>query len=1602
MLVSRSHVRSITSGVSRRSRRRQLVVTGCAFVLLTGGVLAGMSGPAISGPATAALSPSVTGENDHLVVAGTSVEYLDEPLGLDARRPRFSWTLEADRRDATQAAYQVQVATGENTLEAGEALVWDTGRVPTNDSVNVQYGGEALTSATRYYWRVRAWSAEDTGPSAWSEISTFETGLFEAEDWVAQWVAPAISREGGSYLRSEINLPTDVEQVRLYVSGRGNYERGPDGQGICCEQQFGLARGVYEAHINGQRVSDSQVESTMVDTRVRALYRTYDVTDLLTAGDNVLGILIGEDSDVLAQLRVTTTDGEVLDFGTDGSWTSAPGPVIRAHRYHGETYDARKEITGWSTVDMAPSTTWQPVRVSSTVTGRLEAATFEPMRVVRTHEPVAVTSPAPGVHVLDFGTNLTGWTQMSLDLPAGATVTLKHGERLSNGRVDNSIIGAQQTSRYTAAGGQVTWEPSFVYAGFRWVEVTGLPGAPAPGTIVAREVHNDVEPTGTFSSSNDLLNRLHKANVQTESNGLHAVPEDTPTREKRGWMADAHIAAEAVINNFGVAAFYSNWVEEMRSAQQGDGRVPDIVPTEPAGAWETRSDPAWAVAHVLIPAYVNERYADTRVLAEHYDSLRDYLAYLETTTSGDLLTSPVNTWGNDWLALENTDSVLFRSGFYLWALREGADAARQLDKGDDAEQMDDRADRVASAINERYFDEEAESYGSSQFANAFPLVLDIVPDGHVEGVVDNLVRDVVDERGGHFTGGLPGIKYIPEALALHGHSDVVLDVVTNTAYPGWGYMLENGPGTIWEDWGGASSLNHPMFTSIDNWLYDSVAGIDQAPGSTGYQHSVVAPQVTDRLGQGNGSVTTPYGTLSSAWKHVGGRLVQTVTVPVNTTSEVTVPADSARSVLEGTGYAQDAVGVHSLRETSDGVVVTVGSGTYEFRSDAVLGMLGSADDALRALDTRLDGPGVTAAATRKLSRDVGLARRDVQGAIDARMGGASLDRVRELAAEALGRLHVLAVHVDDLEADGQLTGAAAAEVRRHLEQARGELSTLVTRSDGITVELEPVDDAVAGSALDARLVVTNGSTKPLTRAAALLLAPDGWAVRTDSTLPSAISPGQSATAVFRVTVPLAQPLGEVVLEGSFSAARNGTRLRVPVRLPVSVRSPVSIDTVRALPRVLETEDTDTVVSATMSNRSQQSVQVTLAVENAPEGWTAPGTTAVEIPAGATRSASLTLQRTAESASGGDIVVSASSGGQEWAQARTSAFVRGAGCDLDPRGEACLTTDFTLLHNFEEGAEGWIAGEYVTSASSVPSMANSPGAARLGRRLLEATAAANTPADAWRTVSVREPVPVPLGRANALVVHVNAYGGAPSGPYQARVVLRDSTGSTLEKTQAISPDAWTEVRVPFGDWAGVDLVSIEVSFRAAGDRVWPGNFQIDQVGLDAAEPPPSQSLNLAAGRPVVARATLNCCAWGNANLVDGVRASTPSSRGYTSDPPRGDPDNVEWVQVDLGQVRQLSSVWLWPRTATAGEPVGNGGAGYPDTFAVEVSDDGVTWSTLRSLTGETSDGSRGMGYDVEGEGRFVRVHVTKLGRSAPDESSQGFYRLQLAELEVYGP
>ncbi|WP_370616836.1 family 78 glycoside hydrolase catalytic domain [Mumia qirimensis] len=1581
--------------LSSASRKVVVVAAGLALAVTS-----------LGAPAADAASASSRPDRSPVSVGGLEVENQPAPLGVDAARPRLSWILSSDVRDQAQSAYEVEVASTASLLDAGKADAWDTGKTSSAKSFGIAYDGPALTSATAYHWRVRVWDAAGR-LTPWSEPARFETGLLDAADWDgARWISPASTAAGGSYLRGSGDVGGSVTNARLYVAGRGSFERGPDGQGICCEQNFGLARGIYEATLNGKRVGDDRLQGEPVDSRVRSLYRTYDVTDLVEDGRNVLGLQIGEDSDVLALLRVTTADGATTTLRTDEGWTSHAGPVVRANRFNGETYDARREVAGWDEPAYDAST-WSAATVVAGGLGTLTSAQYEPMRVTRSHEAVAVTNPAAGVYVFDFGTNMSGWTRLRATLPAAAKVTIKHGERLNGGRVDNSVIGAAQTSTYTAAGaGAVDWQPRFVYAGFRWVEVSGLTEAPSATTLVAQEIHNDVARTGTFDSSDAMLDKLHAANVQTQLNGLHGIPEDTPTREKRGWMADAHIAAEALVNNLDMQSFYEKFVSDMSDAQRPDGQVPDIVPVEPTSGWQNRSDPAWAAATVLIPGYLQRTYGDERVVSTHYGSMARWIAYVETTTDGGLVTRPSQQWGQDWVAVESTDGTLFRSAFYFWVLREMTAMATQTGHDADATRFRTRAAQVRDAINARYFDGVDATYGPSQFSNAFPLLLGVVPDGREKDVLATLVAQV-EAKDGHFTGGLPGIKYIPEALAAYGRSDLVLDVVRNEEYPGWGYMLANGPGTIWEDWRGVSSLNHPMFSSIDAWLYDRVAGLGQTAGSRGYDHLRVDPELHAELDEARATIRTPRGDASTHWFHRDGGLVQRVTVPVGATAEVRVPAAAAEDVLEGTGrelgHAADRPGVRDVKTVGKDAVVTLGSGSYELVVDRTAGALRRAEAGLAAVRAEVDrlqrSGDLSSAGRLRIRAATTAADASVRVASALRLKGKD-EAADEATAVALRLTNLLAAAVAWENRRGSLSDEGYATLRPLVDRVARLLAPEVSRANGVTVAATAAGRLLPGETATVEVRVENTGRTALSTDGLAFDAPDGWGMRTVEALPARIAPRSTATARVEVSVAKTQELGPVVIPGTVSYEVKGIEVDHPFTVEAVVEAPVEIGTLTVAPRVVTARESATLSLPLRNLSTSRAASVELRPVTVPDGWTLADERVFTVPADGTATATLALTATDGASATGRVVLDAYADGAFVGRVRGEAYLRGPGCSADASGEACLPDGMDLLFNFEGGLDGWTAGEGTATVESVRSFANGPGGPRLGTGALEASPDAGRPADAWRSVAVTPSSPIVVGDATSLLAYVNAYGGGGSVS-DVRVRATGEGAEPYEKVVRITPNQWTKVEIDLREWTPTSVTGLEVAFRGSSSGAWGGRFQLDQVALDRAPQVPDQAGNLAAGRPVTARRTLSCCGWSAANLTDGVRESTPASKGYTSDPWSTVPASEEWVTVDLGAPRDLGSVWVYPRTEVPGDGRGTSGANFPLDFDLEVSDDGTTWRTVRSLVGQATDGSRPLGYEVEGNGRYVRLRTHTLGRPSPDESGAGYHRLQLAELEVFG-
>ncbi len=669
----------------------------------------------------------------------------------------------------------------------------------------------------------------------------------------------------------------------------------------------------------------------------RALYAAYDVTGQLKTEFNAVAVLLGNgwyDMDAQAawdfnkaawrarptlrcQLEVTFADGSVRTITSDETWRVAPSPITFNCIRQGETYDARREIAGWNTADVGDAD-WSLAKIGPGSKGTLSAQMMPPIKVMQTLKPAKVTEPKPGVYVFDLGQNIAGWARLKVSGPAGAEVVVQYAERLSDdGTIDQKDIAVHtkstpfQTDTYILKGeGTETWEPRFVYHGFQYVQVTGLPGKPDADAIQGRIVHTAFDQTGLFECSNDLFNKIQRCTLWAYVGNFHGYPTDCPHREKNGWTGDAHLAAELGLYNFDAAAAYTKWMTDLKDEQRDSGELPGIVPTAGWGyAWG--NGPAWDSAYVLIPWYLYQYRDDTRILAEHYDRLGL----------------------GDWVpAKTETPAKVTSTGYYYRDALIVSKIAAMLGKTDDARHYADLAMRIRDAFNRAFFDPKTGLYaGGTPTAMSCALYHGLVPPAERQRVVDKLV-EMIEKNDDHLDAGILGTKYLIDALTACDRADVVYKMATKTTYPSWGHWIEQGATTLWEQWDGGASRNHIMFGHISAWFYQALAGINLGPDTVGFKHIVIKPQLLGDVTWVRAEHESMYGTIKSAWDIKGDRFTLKVAVPTNTTATVYVPCDKEQFAKEGPSMIHSGDYVRFVRLEDDRVVFEIESGTFEFHS----------------------------------------------------------------------------------------------------------------------------------------------------------------------------------------------------------------------------------------------------------------------------------------------------------------------------------------------------------------------------------------------------------------------------------------------------------------------------------------------------------------------------------------------------------------------------------------------------------------------------------------------------------------------------------------------
>ena len=888
-------------------------------------------------------------------------EYLTNPLGIDTVLPRFSWVLEHNGRDQAQTAFRLIVASTAAGSAGGEGDLWDTGRVESPESFNVVYAGKPLASGIRYHWCVQWWDG-DGRKSPFSEPAFFETAFLKQEDWSAGWIGMAGCREfrtPGSTLLGE-SMGDVVQAYGVYLRKDFHLRRG-----IHRARASICGLGLYELRLNGKKLNDRVLDPAQTDYGKGALYSTYDVTGLL-GRENAAGIILGNGRHISNygygaprcrfQLHVEYEDGGGEIVVSDETWKASHGPLTENSLYDGEIYDARLEMPGWDLPGFDDSAWETAARVGGVP---LAAQMMPPMRVTRRLTPSRLFSPEPGVYVFDFGQNYTGWVRLAVRGPEDTEIRIRYAELIDDDGTLNTAPNqnARATDVFILKGeGVEVYEPRFTSHGFRYVEVTGFPGVPTLESVLGCVVHTDLERSGVFHCSCDLINRIHRNVNWGLLSNFSGIPTDCPQRDERfGWLGDAHLASESAVYNFDMAAFYTKYLRDIRLAQKEDGTLPDIVPAFVDKLYP--ADPAWGSAYLFLAWTMFLYYGDLRILEEHFDSMLAYVRFLGTNAEGHILRR-LGKYG-DWCppgstAPKKTHLALTSTWFYHQDACLIARMADALGREEERAEYERLAHEIRDAFNAAFLEDK--QYAArrisradrlpDQTSNVLPLYSGIVPEDRVAGVLKSLVESVADAQDDHLDTGIIGTRYLLDVLTAYGHGETAYRVATQKSYPGWGYMVEEGATTLWERWekitkGGMNSHNHIMLGSVDAWFYRSIAGISCA--APGWKRIRIRPGVFGDLTHASATLNTVQGSVHASWERSESMLRVFVRIPVGCEAAVELPLlwenvriGEGEKLLWKDGKPAGEGGEPVCRGVeNDRVILGIGSGEYRF--DAVRG-----------------------------------------------------------------------------------------------------------------------------------------------------------------------------------------------------------------------------------------------------------------------------------------------------------------------------------------------------------------------------------------------------------------------------------------------------------------------------------------------------------------------------------------------------------------------------------------------------------------------------------------------------------------------------------------
>ncbi len=821
---------------------------------------------------------------------GSTVPFVAVP------RPRITWKVATTTPDWRQGSAELQWTSGR--AEAVEAVDGD-------ESSLVSWPFPALEPRQRGELRVRV-TGVDGVQTEWSEPIELVAGWLGGGEWAAEFVGLANPPAHAQpfFSRCEFDVDGEVRAATLYAT----------------------AHGVYQAEFNGIPVDDQVLKPGWTSYQYRLIHETTDVLPLLREGRNAIGATVaggwftesygfqgrakpfyGDQPSFAAQLVIEYADGRVQHVVTDGQWRAfGAGPTLSSGIYAGESYDAGRQLPGWSDPgfddaawpaaeqrrgDVVPSARTSPI-----------VRAIEELAVVE-----VITSPT-GKTILDFGQNLVGRLRIRVSGPAGHEVVLRHAEVLEHGELGvRPLRAATATDRYRLAGGGVElWEPAFTFHGFRYAEIDGWPGELDPADIVAVVIHSDMERTGWFSTSDPLVDRLHENVVWGMRGNFLYLPTDCPQRDERlGWTGDIQVFTPTACYLYDCDSFLASWLEDLALEQQASGGVPFIVPDVLHSADKPAA--AWGDAATIVPSVLYERFGDLGVLATQFASMCAWVDQLLAVAGERHLWEGGFQFG-DWLDPDappdrpgdaKADNDLVASAHLYRSTDLVARAARVLGHDDLADHYEREAETIRSAWLDEYTTAAARIVSDAQTAYALAIMFEIERDPERLARIGDRLAWLVRRDGYRIGTGFVGTPLVTDALVRTGHLDAATRLLMQTESPSWLYPVSMGATTIWERWdsmledgsinpGEMTSFNHYAFGAIADWLHRSVAGL--GPAEPGYRVIAVAPHPIIGLEFATTEHETPYGRAAAGWREGdNGSLVVTAAIPPNCRALVRLP-----------------------------------------------------------------------------------------------------------------------------------------------------------------------------------------------------------------------------------------------------------------------------------------------------------------------------------------------------------------------------------------------------------------------------------------------------------------------------------------------------------------------------------------------------------------------------------------------------------------------------------------------------------------------------------------------------------------------------------------